>query len=255
MTLVRRNHGTGHSYKADGVKQPGVTTIIGTVLNKAKLNRWYSTEAADYAIDHWDELAELLVTERRELIAGAANANRDALARRGTQVHKLAEQLVAGAEVEPPEPLRGHVESYARFLDHFDPDPIAIELVVCHREVGYCGTADLVAHMLGQVWLLELKTARSGIFRESALQACAYSRAETYALAGDDGTEHPLAGLGIERCGSVHIRADGCDLRPLDTGETTWAYFQRLAWLYHHEDDSGEWVGDLIDPPPLEVAS
>ena len=154
-----------------------------------------------------------------------------------------------------PEELAGHVDAYLKFLAEHDPDPIAVELVVASRSPRYCGTADLVAHMDGQVWLLELKTSRSGIWPESALQACAYSRAQTYTIAGGDGQEHPLSELGIERCGSVWIRSDGYDLRPLDTGPAVWAYFRHLAALHHAtwtadgKDRTRRWVGWSIEPP------
>ena len=258
VTLVRSNHGRGHSYRRNGRKIPGVTTILGETMPKAALIRWAGNTTADYAADHWDELAALPITERIAQLRGAADAERDAAARRGTEVHRLAERLALGETVEVPEPLAGHVEAYRKFLGDFDPEVIAVELVVASSRPRYCGTADLVADMLGEVWLLELKTSRSGIYRESALQSCAYRRAEVYTLAGDDGAERPLAGLGIQRAGAVHIRSDGYDLRPLDTGDEVWRYFRRLAATYHEDRRTEEtldgaylsraWVGDAVEP-------
>jgi|SRR5262245_13241053 len=252
MTLIRRNHGRNHSYWVDGEKLPGVTTILRQ-QPKPALVEWAGNTTADYALDNWDELAELKPSERLARLKRARYVERDAAARRGTQVHALAEQLAAGREVEVPEALTGHVESYVKFLDAFDPEPIALELVIANREHRYCGTADLVAHMRGAVWMIDIKTARSGIFPETALQVCAYSRAETYA--DDDGSESPLAGLGIERCAALHVRGDGYDLRPLETGPAVWETFQHLAWLHHHAELAESWVGDAIDPPPLRAAS
>jgi hypothetical protein len=261
MTITRRAYGTGHSYKLNGSYAPGVTTILA-MKPKDALMGWHSRVTAEYAVDHWDELAAMPVSARIKALTGAANAERDAAARKGTQVHRLAEQIVTlpeGAAIDfVPEELAGHVDSYLKFLAEHDPDPIAVELVVASRRPLYCGTADLVAHMDGQVWLLELKTSRSGIWPESALQACAYSRAESYTIAGGDGAEHPLAELGIERCGAVHIRSDGYDLRPLDTGDKVWAYFRHLAalhtatwkgWGRDRKDLTRAWVGWAIEPP------
>jgi hypothetical protein len=254
VTITRRTYGSGHRYEVDEIALPGVTTILRKAPAE-NLIKWAGNATAEYAVFNWAELSRLPLPERLARIRGGRYEDTTRGKVRGKAVHGYAEKLVAGADWsdlgEVPEEYRGHVRSYRQFLDRFDPEPIAIELAVANRAVGYCGTADLIAIMLGQVWLLELKTTRSGIGRESALQACAYARAETYAtLEGDDaGEEHPLADLGIERCGSVHIRADGADLRPLDTGETTWGYFQRLAWIHHHDDDAGGWVGDVIEPP------
>lgn len=253
MSLARRNAGSGHSYKVDGEPMPGVTTILKQ-LPSPGLTKWAAETTANYAVDNWAELDELRPSER---LARLNRARHDALNRagvRGTKVHKLAEPLVIGGKPETiPEDLAPHVESYREWLELFRPDPVAVELVLANREVGYCGTADLVAYMMGQIWLLDLKTKQSGIWRETALQCCAYARAETYAIPGDE-TEHPLAELGIERVGAVWIRGDGCDLYPLDGGEDNWDYFQHLAWLHHHDTDRRAWVGEVMAPPPLAVA-
>jgi len=252
VTLTRRNHGRGHSYKADGLPVPGVTRILEMYPKPALIN-WAGNTTAAYAVDHWAELDGLPPSQRLDRISKARFGELDAAARRGTQVHTLAESLAAGLDVDVPPELAGHVASDRDFLRRFNPEPIAIELIVCNREVGYCGTADLVAHMLGETWLLDLKTGRSGIFPEAALQVCAYSRAETYSLPPDD-AEHPLADLGITRCGAVHVRGDGFDVYPLDAGPETWAYFRHLAALHAASETTREWVGEVLDPP-LRAAS
>ena len=101
-------------------------------------------------------------------------------------------------------------------------------------------------------WLLDIKTGND-VYRESALQTCAYSRAEICLL---DGGVRSVKSLGIERCGVVHVRADGWDLRPLDVGDDTWAHFLHLVWLHYHEAASKTWVGEAVDPPlPLTSAA
>jgi len=249
MTLVRRDRGSGHTYWADGQQLPGVTTILKQ-LPKDALIEWAGRTTAEYAVDHWDDLADLKPSERLKKLNKARYEERDQAARKGVKVHQLAEALAADREVSVPEYLAGHVDSYLRFLREWDPDPVAMELVVCNRQVIYCGTADLVAHMAGQVWMLDIKTGRSGIWPEAAAQVCAYARAETYTTAGEDGAEHPLADLGITRCGALHVRADGYDLRPLDSGDQVWLTFRHLAWLHHHADEMASWVGDAIFADP-----
>jgi hypothetical protein len=250
--LQRRNHGSGHSYTLDGEKVRGVTTIL-KVASKDALIEWAARTTADYALDNWEELAALRLSERRRRMMRARFDDRDAAARKGTQVHKLGADLAAGREVQVPEQLAGHVAAYARFLDGFDVELTAgPELVLANREVRYCGTADLVAEISGEVWLLDLKTSRSGVFPETALQLEAYRRGDFYVLASDlaEGREHPMESLGITRTGAVHITADGCELRPTDGDpDGAWAYFRHLAWLHAHELDQKEWVGDMVDPP------
>jgi hypothetical protein len=249
VTIERRNHGRGHSYIVDGQKLPGVTTIIDGTLPKKALIEWAGKTTANYAIDYWDELSQETPSKRLARLNGARFEEKDTAARRGTEVHTLGEQLVRGDRVDVPDELAGHVESYLNFLDTWNPEPVQVEMVVANRTVGYCGTADLVADLAGTRWLLDLKTGRSGIFGETALQCAAYRRAEAYL--GADGQEHPVAELGIQRVGAIHVRADGWDLRPLVDDDDVWACFRHLAWLYRQlerVDGMRDWVGPAITP-------
>lgn len=249
MTITRRNHGGGHSYTIDGRKVPGVTTILGNTLPKQALLKWSAESTAAYAVDHWAELGELPPSARLKELFSARFKERDQAANRGTAVHKLAETLVHGDKVDVPDELAGHVEAYVDFLNMWEPDPILVEAVVGNRAVEYCGTVDLVADLRGTRWLLDIKTSRSGIFGETALQCCAYSRAEVYA--GPGGDELSLPDLAIERVGAIHVRADGWDLRPLEAGDDVWAYFRHLAWLHRNNDQHDtmrDWVGPAIEP-------
>jgi len=257
--IKRRNHGRGHSYYADGVpghdpaelvKLPGVTTILD-MQPKPGLIKWAATSTADYAVDNWRALGKLTVSERLKELYGARHKHVDPLARRGTEVHKLAADIVVGRPVAVPDELRGHVEHYRRFLADFAVEPIAVELVVANRAVGYCGSCDLVAHVAGWgVTLLDIKTSASGsIWPETALQVCGYERAEVYAFPGEWDDEHELRGLGIERAGALSLRSDGYDLRPLNTGDEVWDYFCRLVANHRAKPALDEWVGEAAEPP------
>jgi hypothetical protein len=247
VTLARRNHGRGHSYLLDGEKVPGVTTILGAALPKPALIEWAGKTTAAYAIDHWEELGELTPSKRLARLDKARFEERDAAARRGTEVHRLAEALVSGEEVTVPDELAGHVESYVDFLDAWEPEPVLVEAVIANRAVGYCGTVDLVADMGGTRWLLDVKTARSGIFGETALQLCAYARAEVYL--DDEGNEAKMADVGIDRIAGIHVRADGWDLRELRGDDEVWNTFRHLAWLARHTEDMRDWVGAALEVP------
>jgi len=262
MTVVRRKYGkTGHGYQIDGSKVPGVTSVLRETLPKSGLTDWAARCAADEAIDYWDELAGLRPSERHKRLHYAYRHERDAAAKRGTEVHRLAEALNNDEDVTPPEELRGHVESYRDFLDVMGVAPLVggTELVVANRTYLYCGTADLVADlpriMLGyQVlaparWLLEIKTSRNRIYPESALQGCGYVNAEVYVHPDQPGIEQPMSALGIERCGVVWVKSDAWELRPVDTGLDTWTYFLHLRWLYDRRDDPDTWLGSAAAAP------
>jgi hypothetical protein len=253
--IARRRSGRYWSYRIDGAKVPGVTTITG-YFKSGGLADYPANQTAEYAVNNWATLDGMPPADRLKALYAARWAEARAAAATGTEVHKIARLLHEGQAAEYPPELGGYVESCVAFLDATDPKVIAAELAIGNRTHRYCGTLDLIAD-LGPVpwdgsvipasrWLLDLKTAKSGIFGETALQTCAYANAE--AFIAENGDERPMHWLGIQRCGAVHIRADGWDLYPLDTGPDTWTYFTSLAWLYHAQEAKKEWVGPAAGP-------
>lgn len=236
MSAVRRrNYGKNHAYylrNDDGTesKLDGVTTLIGEGLAKPALINWAGNVTAAYAVDHWDELADMPVSERLLTLKGARFADRDAAAAKGTLVHALAEQLAAGEEVQVPDEVAAHVDSAVRFLDEWQIRPILTETTVWNVTHGYAGTLDLVLTtdlLPGRVILADWKTSRSGIYDEAALQLAAYGHAEWYQDA--DGVDQPMAGLGVTDHWGVWIRPDGYDVYPLDRSEDTFRMFRHVA--------------------------
>jgi hypothetical protein len=229
MTIQKINAGRGHWYKVDGVKADGVTTLIGDGMPKPALIGWAANTTAAYAVDHWDDLSADAPSKRLETLKRARYMELDTAARRGTEVHGLAERLSHGEEIDVPEELAGHVESAIRFLDEWNPKVVATETVVASRKWRYAGTFDLLAELPdGRRALMDYKTSRSGIFGETALQLGAYANADAYLDA--DGKEFPMADLGID-CGmAVWIRADGYDVYEVDL-EQGFKIFQHVAWV------------------------
>jgi hypothetical protein len=251
---VRRiNHGKGHRYvDANGSKVPGVTTILSDGVPKPALINWAANVTAEYAIDHWDTLAELTPSARLKELQKARFADRDGAARRGTQVHALGDKLIRHEEVEVPEELAGHVESYVRLLDRFQVEPLLTEFVVVSHQYGWAGTCDLIAYFpsLKQTLLVDLKTSRSGVYGEVAWQLAGYRYASHYLDA--DGTEQPM--LEVDGCAAIHIRADGADLIPMTVGPQQlkeFRYIQQVARACSHSRD---YVGEAILPPLWETA-
>jgi len=246
----RINSGRGHWYKLDGEKVPGVTTIIGDGTPKPALTAWAAREVATFAADHLPMLEQLDRDARIDLLKGTPYRDRDKAARRGTEVHRLGETLVAGGEVDVPEELAGHVDSYIQFLDQWQVEPEHVELVVASRRHRYMGSLDLIATLAdGRRWLLDLKTTRSGIFSEVALQLAAYRFAEFYV--DEHGREYPMPD--VDACGAVWVRADGYDLVPVDASARTFRtflYVQQVAAFA--KGDS--LIGDTLTAPQETAA-
>lgn len=262
MTIARRNHGKSHSYidTDTGVRVPGVTTIIGDGIPKKALIEWAANATAEYAIDNWTTLTDLAPSARLKELKGARYATSDAAANKGTQVHKLAERLVHGERVAVPDGLEGYVQSYVAFLDEFDVMPVLVEKTVWSPEHGYCGTLDLIADLLDPDdpepdptmrprirWLLDIKTNRSGIFGETALQLAAYRYAEHWIDEEDGGA--PSEMLDVDRTGAVHVRPDGYSLVPVDAGPDQFRAFLYAKQVAEFVTSSRDLVGEPITSP------
>lgn len=240
--------GRNHVYRdANGARVPGVTTLLGTGLPKPALINWAANATAEAAIDRWDELTELPPSARLKALQKARYEDRDAAANKGTRVHELAEQLVAGKEVAVPDDIAGHCESYVAFLQDWDPEPVLIEAVVMSHKHGYAGTLDAILDIdgIGRV-LLDIKTSRSGIFGEVALQLAAYRYADVYI--DEAGAEQPM--LPVDQAFALHVRGDGYDLRPIVTGPDQMREFQYVMQVGRFaEDTSKGYVGEALTPP------
>lgn len=232
-----------HWYEdATGRRVPGVTTILKEGLPAPALINWAGNVTAEYAVNNWADLTTKPVADRLKELKGCRFAERDAAARRGTEVHALGEQLVHGQQVEVPDELTGHVDAYVRFLDQWQPEPILTEVTVYHTQYEYAGTLDLVCKMNGATWLLDLKTGRSGVYGETALQLSAYRYAEKYL--NPDGVATPMPP--VDHTGVVWVRSDGYDLLPVSTGPETLTYFRHVAVVARRSGNLKELIGDPL---------
>lgn len=213
-----------HRYSLDGRPVTGVTTIIGKGLPKPGLPYWSARVVAEAAVDEAATLAATIGMQGRDAVVNrlrrAPWQARDRAAVRGTRVHALAEQVALGGEVDVPASLVPYVEGYVEFLDGHDVEPILTEARLASRAHWYAGTADLVARMGGETWLLDLKTSNN-IHGSYALQCAAYARAEFHLDA--DGEERPMPP--IDRIGAIHVQPDGCRLAEFPSVNQAWNAF------------------------------
>lgn len=264
-----------HWYKMDGERVDGVTTILGNGIPRPTLVGWAAKSIAEFVgeritidphagtVDATALARDLAAIGREnryskwpndgsvsrlafiETLKGVHRQDRDRAAKRGTEVHGLAERIAQGEEVDVPEELIGHVDSYIRFLDEWQVHPVIVEGVCGHRKHRWMGTFDLVADLHGERWLLDLKTTRSGIYGETALQLAAYRHAEFYV--DTEGNEHPMPA--VERVGAVWCRADGYDLIPVEAGPDVYRMFQYAQMVARFTTDlSKSWVHPALQP-------
>lgn len=187
-------------------------------------------------------------------------------AARGTEVHGFAARLANGEAVLVPKHLEGHVRSYVRFLREWQPANAIVEQTIVNRTWKYMGTFDLLADFPGAVWtdgpwagkpvgrgLLDVKTSRSGVFAENALQLEGYRNGETMIIDADTGDEEPMPD--VDWVGVIHVRADGYDVHPMLTDENTFRTFLYIKqvgdWLDRDTGPAATVVGDAVSPPTI----
>lgn len=238
-----------------GEKVPGVTTLLKEGLPAPALVGWGIRSVAEYAVNHWDDLAAMQVADRLKELKGSPYAERDAAAARGTEVHDIAERLARGEEVDVPDELAGHVEAAVRFLDEWQPEVVLAERVCWHLDYGWAGTFDLIARFPdGRVALLDYKTSK-GVYGETAFQLAAY-RACTHYL-DDDGEAQPMPA--VDWCGVVHVRADGYDVYEMRADEQVLRQMRYIAAVARAKKAAEQYRGDSLPAPvptlPLEVTA
>lgn len=267
MKIIRTDNGRNHWYTdtETGERIPGVTTINGDGLPKKALINWAANATADYAIDNWDELAELAPSARLKKLQGGRYAVKDEAAKRGTQVHNMGERLIAGESVVVPDLLRPYVDSYVRFLDEFQLRARHVEALVYSETHRYVGTLDIVGDILlpdmpeyadlprdedGFVCdcLIDAKTNRSGIFGETALQLAAYRHAEFLQPDPRD-PDSAVPMPEIAWTGALWIRPDGYSLIPVTAGAEQHRAFLYVQQVGLWDKTSRDLVGEPIEPP------
>lgn len=235
-----------HRYKLDGAWVPGVTTLIKKGLPKPALMYWSARTVAEWVADNEAGVEQLRTMGRGPMVQALKEIpwqQRDEKAARGTEVHKLAEAVARGEEVEVPEHIEGHVHGYVDWLDRERPEALWTERSVASRKWQYAGTFDLIGRFRGCTWMLDVKTA-SGVYGDNALQLAAYANAEL--LVDEEGNEVPLPG--IDRLGVLHVTESGTHLYPVTDPEAAWKDFLHTAWVGKAEERIKSYIGEELTP-------
>lgn len=266
MRIAKKQNGRNHWYvdeDAGGERVAGVTTITGGGLPKPALLDWAGDATAEYAVDNWDALSALPLSERLKKIKGGRYEKRDAAAAKGTAVHKLAERLIAGEKVTIPDAISGYVHACVRFLDEFDVRQMCVEAVVYSETHRHVGTTDLIAEVLlpdmpeydhigrdedgYSRGLLDWKTSRSGIFGDVALQLAPYRHSE-WLVNPETGDVEVMPD--VDFTAGIHLRPDGTySFVPVTTDDDVYRDFLYVKEVARIVGGLRELVGEPIVPP------
>jgi hypothetical protein len=237
-----------------GAKLRRVTTILNLGAPKEGLIFWAANFTADLAVN---SLPQLVANSRtRQDREESYDWLRKAHVRRkeergdvGTAVHKLIEGRILGTPI--PEDLLNdpemvpYVEHFLRFVEEWQIEFEASEMVVGNYEEEYAGTLDylyrspIIAYLLGvpadTLFEGDTKTGGEldlkGVYAEAGLQMAAYRRAKVAWLR--NGTQIPMPA--VHSTGIVlHLRPEGYRVVPVNCGDEVFEAFLHVkkvaAW-------------------------
>ena len=273
--LQRINSGSGHWYKIDGQKADGVSWVLNNSVPKGALVGWAAGKVAEECFDNPQGVESLKSLGREAFVKAmkeVPNNDRDQAANKGTHVHKMAELIAKGEEVDVPNYIAGHVDSYVDWDETFKPTKMMTEVTVFHLKQRIGGTLDIWCHLERMkgveiifpdgrdatcrcedecLSIVDIKTSRSGVFGDTALQLAPYGNAEVYIDAA--GNIRPMPE--IRHYYVLWLRSDGYELYPYNVTPKTWKKFLYCQQVAHFNDwktgDVRNVKGEPISLPKL----
>jgi hypothetical protein len=224
--------------------------------------------------------------EARKRISTASNQVRDAAASRGTFVHDLIEQYILSGKMPEidiaPEGScvtcnvavddhgeaehnflsleQGMVNQFHQFIQEWEPEFTATEMVVFNDTSKYAGTLDFLAKIpkIGEgTFIGDIKTGNR-VYSEVALQLAAYAHAEFWepSKAGqpkrmEDGSKYQmpeLNGQGVV----LHLRPDYYELVPAAVADDQFRMFKMVQQVHWFTKMGENW---LDAPYELEASN
>tara|TARA_R110000803_G_scaffold36932_6_gene79502 strand:+ start:412 stop:1194 length:783 start_codon:yes stop_codon:yes gene_type:complete len=215
-------------YKRDeGVYYPSVTTVLQHMPKNKYFDNWLKD-----------------VGHSADIIMRKAGQE-------GTQVHEAAEELIDGKEVTWMDPY-GHakysllvwkmINRFADAWQQMDPTIIATEEFTFSDTFKYAGTADIIAEVNGERWLLDIKTSNN-LHKSYDLQLAAYAKAW-----------EEMYGQKIDRTGIIWLKSTkrspskkegvyqgkGWELKIIDDIDKNFELFKLIYQLYQIDNPTTE---------------
>lgn len=172
-----------HMYYANGVRQKGVTTIIGNADKSAPLMSWQQDETTKSLLP--------LVGKKlsKEDIVKAVYAHeeaKDKAAELGTQVHDWIERFIKfklktkGATMPDQPEDKNVARGVLSFMEWYEAHKVKFlwaEKVLYSKKYGYMGKGDFGAVVDGKRCLCDIKTG-NGMYNSVFMQTAAYQKAD-----------------------------------------------------------------------------
>lgn len=206
---------------------PSVTSVLN-VMDKPAIVTWAKRVVADTAVRNWEEVGSKIQKESPDAaskwLQSLPDYQRDAAAKLGTSIHLLAEMEGRGDTFQVSEeeaPYLTAFQLFLAFLTEHQGTIVSSEKMVWSED-GYAGTYDLIVRFeclddsdrhdgeecdceYAGLWLIDVKTTRTGPYPEWALQLIAYGTAD-WIIVPDNPMGFPMPI--VQRYGVLHLRPD-----------------------------------------------
>jgi hypothetical protein len=240
-------------------KAVGVTSVVG-MLPKDFLKWWAAKMVAEEAVDNFGALASLVASGQRDgavdWLKRAHLRNTGEASIRGTDIHTLTEAIdeKGGIPKGTPKAHLGYARGYIAFREETEAEIMEVETTVWNSTHGYSGTLDRIVRIPESAFanmdappswyegekpiIADVKTTRSGIHAEVALQLSAYKAAEEKMAPQADGSFAPEPWMPLQEHGLViWLRPDEWKLVPVFCGAPIFDIFVSLMDTFHWEKE------------------
>jgi hypothetical protein len=245
MTGIKQDiNGVRHyEHPVTGEWLPSVTAVLAAKGVGFGLVNWYASQAAQYAVNSYDEWFGLPRDEAIKRISSAPRRSAERSAGVGTDAHAYAESLLSiPGEFElpaaPDEFMGGDnaTDNVRAILTTLWPyEVVATECTVYSLTYGYAGTFDALLRIDGKLCLCDWKSNKR-VYPEMALQQAGYRYADQILMSDGQFIDMPQ----VDETLILHIPKQGDhSIVSIKTGAPEFAAFlairQLFDWQQNHE--------------------
>jgi hypothetical protein len=256
LRTVNRGGARYYLHPDTNEKAVGVTSVLN-MLPKEFLKFWAAKVVAEEAFDRFGVLSSYVIDQDREgavkWLKTAHQRNTGAAAMKGTEIHEMVEAIIdqGGIPRGMPKANVPYARGFLEFMQQTEAEVIEQEVSVWSSQ-GYSGTFDLslripesaFAEVGVPSWyegadvpiIGDIKTTRSGVHAEVAMQLAAYANAEERLLIGSQGDTVIEPNPSYQQVGLVvHLRPDAWRLVPVNIGQDVFDTFLSLLPVFTWE--------------------
>ena len=145
LAVTRPDGSRVYRHPVTGEEVPSVTTVIKAGIPKPKITQWAARKAAEFAVANWNDMSDLSVTEKVDMIRFAHEKIANDAAGIGDAVHETIDAWNKGEQREVTKGTSSFLDQFTRFVFDKQPRFIENEVTLWSRTHGYAGTADWIA--------------------------------------------------------------------------------------------------------------